>query len=291
MPGPVARHDGPVAERQITRKLRALCVAVDAKGYSKLATKGQHELQKDLLGVLDAAAADARLDRMEWSLQPQGDGELAVLPGDQDERLVVDAFVRHLDAQLTALNEDRLPEARLRLRIAVHHGVAISAPNGYSGPAPVHVSRLLSSAALHEALENSRANLVLALSESYYEELVLSRLTSLREEDFRLSEIDEEKFQGGVWIHVPFRSLQTSADDSNPDGASGSDPVRSASARVHAEATITADTVDGKLTGVEAELSDHRGAEIKSELRLGAIGKTGDVYGVRIGDRTRDERE
>lgn len=284
-------------EGQITHKLRALCVTVDAKGYSKRAAKGQYELQHDLLGMLDAAAFDAGLDRMKWALQPQGDGELAVLPGDQDERLVVDAFVRHLDAQLTAFNEDRLPDARLRLRIAMHHGVAVDAPNGYSGPAPVHVSRLLDSAALREALEESGANLVLALSESFYEELVLSRLTSLRQEDFRPLEIDEAKFQGRAWVHVPSRSLPPCtdvppcADDANPAEAVPGNPVRSSAAPVRAEATTTADTVDGRLIGVDAELSDHRSAEIRSEMRLGSIGETGNVTGVRIGNGARDERE
>lgn len=260
-----------------TDTIRALCVAVDAKGYSEREAKGQHRLQADLLDTLNAAAADAGLDRLEWSLQPQGDGELAVLPSDQDERLVVDGFVQRLDARLTVLNEERLPEARLRLRVAMHFGVAVVSANGFSGQAPVLVSRLLASAALHEALADvPEANLALALSESLYEELVLNRLTSLRPDDFGAIEIREDKFQGRAWIRVPVRGSRPPLRAAEPS-ASAPPPLP-----LRVEATTTTETVAGRLTGVDAELADQQGAEIRTSMRIGAVEKSGDVTGVKL---------
>lgn len=185
---------------------RAFLVAVDAEAYSKRNTNSQYRLQADLLDILKVAAEEAELDRVEWQLQPQGDGELAVLPQGTDEKLVVDSFVHELDKLLTVHNEERLPEARLRLRIAMHFGVTIPASNGHAGQGPVEVSRILNSDALHQALTaDPSANLALALSDRLYEELIVNSLTSLRPEDFESHDISERKFSGRTWIRVPRR--------------------------------------------------------------------------------------
>lgn len=206
-----------MSETQTPSNHRALLVAVDAEAYSKRNTSSQYRLQANLLDILKAAAKNARLDRVQWRLQPQGDGELAVLPQGTDERLVVDSFVDELDKLLTVHNEERLPEARLRLRIAMHFGVAIPAPNGYAGQAPVDVSRILDSAALRQALgADPAANLALALSDSLYEELILNNLTSLRPEDFESHDLSEPKFRGRAWIRVPRRQYTARYSTSAP---------------------------------------------------------------------------
>jgi hypothetical protein len=195
-----------LSDTQIPKTHRALLVAVDAEAYSERNTNSQYRLQSSLLDLLDAAATAVGLDRLQWLLQPQGDGELAAIPQGHNEQLVVDSFVHELDKHLTVYNEERLPEARMRLRIAMHFGVSIPAPNGYAGQAPVDVCRILGSDALRDALAaDPSANLALALSDSLYEELILGNLTSLRPEDFEACDIVAKKFQGRAWIRVPRR--------------------------------------------------------------------------------------
>lgn len=186
---------------------RHLCVAVDAKDYSRLDAAEQEDLQAALVLVLRRAAERAGLERLAWSRQEQGDGELALVPPDQDEKLVVDDFVRELDAALDRHNHGRRAQARLRLRLAFHHGIAYPADNGYAGPAPVVVSRLLASDDLHEALEQADdADLVVALSDGVYQDLILNRLTSLRPEAFRSCLIEGKKYRGPAWIRVLHRA-------------------------------------------------------------------------------------
>jgi hypothetical protein len=201
---------------------------VDAKDYSSLDAAGQEDLQAALVKTLDIAAERAGLERLAWSRQEQGDGELALVPPDQDEKLVVDDFVRELDAVLDRHNHGRVAGSRLRLRVAIHHGVAYRSDNGYAGPAPVVVSRILASRELHDALAQApNADLAVALSDGVYGDLVLNRLTTLRPSAFRCTPIKSEKFEGTAWIRV-LRDPELMPQESGP--VSG--PVSDASAPV-----------------------------------------------------------
>jgi hypothetical protein len=191
----------------LNRQTRHLCVAIDAKGYSDLDATAQEELQAVLLRLLDGATAAAGLDRLAWSRQEQGDGELALLPPDQSEDVVVDAFARELDALLDKYNHGRRPDARLRLRLAIHFGIAYRAENGYAGPAVVVVSRLLESTELHEALAFApECDLAVALSDSLYNDVILNRFTSLRPEAFTPYLVTVKQFEGRAWIRLMHRA-------------------------------------------------------------------------------------
>ncbi|GAA2795222.1 hypothetical protein GCM10010470_32770 [Saccharopolyspora taberi] len=185
---------------------RFLCLAADAWRYGRGDDRRQGEIQRALVAALTDAAERAGLDRSIWRTQPGGDGELALLPSDGTEPRLVDAFIRELDAWLDEYNHDRVAEARLRLRVAMHHGVAYPAPNGYAGKGPVVVSRLLDCRPVRDALDmDSTANLALIISEQIFKDTVYQRHTSLRPEEFvRVFVADQDKdFQAEAWVRVP----------------------------------------------------------------------------------------
>lgn len=186
-----------------SRFARHLCLAVDAKGYGGRDSVAQYDLQRDVPAVMDDAAAAAGLDRSRWLIQPQGDGELALLPPGQPEPRVVDDFVRELHACLTLLNFEKRPEARLRMRVAIHFGVAYEAPSGFAGDAVVVTARLLASDALHHALGQAPgADLAVAVSDRVYTDTVLQRHTSLLPDHFNRVEVTEKEYAGPAWIRV-----------------------------------------------------------------------------------------
>ncbi len=183
---------------------RQLCVAVDASGYSALSDVDQREAQRGIVEVSDAAARAAGLRRDTWVRQGAGDGESAVLPVDEPEDVVVDRYVRELDAELTRYNGRLRTELRLRLRVAVYFGRLSPAANGHAGPAPVAVARLLDSAVLRAALaEADRANLALLVSEQVYADTVASLATTLRPGDFRRVRVEVKGFAENAWLWVP----------------------------------------------------------------------------------------
>jgi len=216
---------------------RRLCCAVDAKDYSSRTPADQYDLQADLVGLLAEAAQGARLARLAWKRQESGDGELALLPPNQSESVLIDDFVRELDAALHRHNRVRLPQSRLRLRMAVHFGVVFPAPNGYAGPAAVVVSRLLDSRPLKQALEAAHgADLVVGLSDGVYQDTVAGGLTKTLAGAFRRGEVDDEKYRGSIWIRTVARP--GSGADSGAEPAPPAQSALPGSTQTQARATV-----------------------------------------------------
>jgi hypothetical protein len=211
---------------------RRLCCAIDARDYSSRTAADQYDLQTDLLAVLAAAAQETHVDRLTWSRQESGDGELALLPPEQSESILIDDFVRELDAALYRHNRVRLPEARLRLRMAIHFGVAFPAANGYAGPAAVVVSRLLASRPLKQVLESAPgADLVLGLSDQVYQDTVIGRLAKTQPEAFTQHHVDDEKYRGLIWIRTIERPGEAGALNGSEPAPERSAPPASAKER------------------------------------------------------------
>jgi hypothetical protein len=185
-------------------------MAADAAGYRAGNDFDQAAVQRGLLEVMDGAASAVGVRRLEWQRQPAGDGEFAVLPPEESEPLVVDPFIRELDAQLRRYNLPRQPWARLRLRMAVHFGRLSPADNGFAGPAPIVATSLVNSQVLRQALRDApEANLALLLSPQVFDDTVATLATTLRPEQFRQVRISEPKFTSEAWLMVPGADVHT----------------------------------------------------------------------------------
>jgi len=161
-------------------------------------------MQAGFVAVMEQAAEAARLTRDTWFTQPAGDGELALLPASEPEPRVVDDFVRELDAALLRRNRGLERDERLRLRLAIHYGVAYPAPNGLAGQGVVAVSRLLNWEPLRQVLAAAEgANLVVILSARVFEETVQQGHTSYRPEAFRKVSVRNKEYSGDAWILAP----------------------------------------------------------------------------------------
>lgn len=208
---------------------RSLLVCCDLRRYSAADDQLQRSLQELLVQSLDRAAAAAGLDRTTWQRQPEGDGEFAVLPPDTPESVVVDRYVRSLNAELQSVNRYRVAEAKVRMRLAIHHGVIVDGANGFPGKDTVLVARLLSSKAAHAALDEfPQADLVVILSDHLYDSLVAGGHTTLRADDFRRVEVREKTFDGHGWMWVPdaeVHSLDLRPPSAEPGPAERFGPV------------------------------------------------------------------
>lgn len=183
---------------------RRLLISVDARGYGTQNDRGQFKFQAALIDLLDRAADRVGLDRQQWLRQPAGDGELSVLPDSADESTVIDGFVSELAFLLDDHNHDLVERARLRLRMAIHHGPVSPAAAGFAGQGVVVVSRIADSDALRSVLSAApEANLVLALTTRIFDETVAQQTTRLRVRDCRLLPIANKAFTDEAWVYVP----------------------------------------------------------------------------------------
>jgi hypothetical protein len=207
---------------------RRLLVAVDAAGYGAGTDQEHFAVQTGLTAVLEAAAARANLRRDLWMRQPAGDGELAILPRDEPEPVIIDQFVRYLDEALMAHNADPASIRKIRLRMAVHFGSAMLADNGYAGQGVVAVSRLLDSAAIKDALAAApRACLAVILSRQIFDDVVRQGHVSLAVTDFTQVSVRVKEFQDEAWVRVVGVPHPAAA---SPDSPASDDPLASGAA-------------------------------------------------------------
>jgi hypothetical protein len=185
---------------------RFVVLSIDAQGYGRAHDHGQTAIQDELLDVLAAAAAAAGLDRRTWHRQAKGDEELALIPAGEPgiETGVVDEFVRELATVLFRRNCDQPADRKFRLRLAVDHGLARPASNGFAGRPVVAVSRLVGCRPLRQAMAAAPdASLAVILSRQVYTDLVLGGHSRLRPADFLQVSVSEKELADQAWLRVP----------------------------------------------------------------------------------------
>lgn len=185
---------------------RRLLVCVDMERYSRRSNLQQFEAQKEFRDLLHGAASAVGLDRMTWSTQQAGDGELAILPRDVPESQVIGRFVPELNRRLRAYNVSRVDAARIRLRIAVHQGlVHLDGANGFPGTAVVFVCRLCDAAPVKRALAAfPDAGVALVVSTEIFRDVVSEYPEEMRPERFQLVRVShaEKDFEESAWVCV-----------------------------------------------------------------------------------------
>ncbi|OLF13464.1 hypothetical protein [Actinophytocola xanthii] len=196
---------------------RYLCLSVDAQGYSRRNDDGQAGLQRELVTLLDDAATTVGLNRTCWHRQGTGDGELALVPPSESESLVVQDFTLVLARRLFSRNAGRFGAERLRLRMAVDHGLARVDANGFAGATVVSVARMVDAQALRAVLDEAdSAPLVQVLSDHLYHGLVEAGHVGSPAE-FRTISLRHKEFHAQAWVRAPGVDLRlTAAPDSEP---------------------------------------------------------------------------
>ncbi|MCM3884327.1 effector-associated domain EAD1-containing protein [Frankia sp. R82] len=206
-----ARAAGPAGWRAPTwgaapgasRPASLFCV--DARGYSSRDLHGQVDVRVGVREVIDTALDRADVSGAVLLRQESGDGCLCALDAAVPKDLLASDFVRELRIAQRQFNRVRQPEARVRLRLALHHGQILPEGEGAAGDAVVVVCRLADAAAVRTALDNHpEAELVLALSPDFYRDTVAEGLRDLDPADFALvPAVVGRKFVGDVWVTLP----------------------------------------------------------------------------------------
>lgn len=180
--------------------VRRTCITVDLENYSRLDGPTQEAAQRGLADALNAAGSETGLRRLTWRRQDGGDGELAVLPPEEDEAAAVGTFPTAVDKRLKALHARE--GLRLRARMAINHGMVAPGAMGHAGWGPCDVARLVDAPAVRQALkEISEAHIVLVLSAEIYRDLVKQGHTALQSDQFR--QVPVPRIDATAWVTIP----------------------------------------------------------------------------------------
>ncbi len=179
----------------------------DIERYSSRSAPDQYEAQRTYEWALRRAARDAGIGVHTWLRQPAGDGEFAVLPEGVHEPRVIAVLLSSVAARLREYNQRHISELRVRLRVAVHHGlVQLDGATGCPGRHPVIVARLLDSGPVRDLLQSRPGiNLAAIISDEVYQDVVLNRYEDLRPELFRAVYVNNpaKEFAAPAWLYSP----------------------------------------------------------------------------------------
>ena len=176
-------------------------VAVDIEGYSGRDNLGHLELREALGRVCDEAFH--RIGVSPEARQDQGDAFLILIRPDVSKALLVDDLVRELVTALRLFNRTRLPQARMRLRLALHAGEVHLDGAGFGGGSLVAVMRLIDADALRDALRTAPDDLAVIVSEQLHRDVVLQRYRGIDPAEYHEVQVSRKEFRQPAWIRVP----------------------------------------------------------------------------------------
>ena len=168
---------------------------------------GQQAARERVSAALLDACGSAGLDRVLVSAQHTDDTEVVLLPVGIDEPRVIAALAGIHPAQHLGQGGG----TRVRLRMAVHEGITILTPDGFTGQALVRVTRLAGAQPLRAALAaDPDADLMVMLSDQVFEDLVQFGHAWLSRDRFRRAglTIPANGNHDAGWIYVPRRASQ-----------------------------------------------------------------------------------
>jgi hypothetical protein len=208
--------------------VRSLCLAYDLQAYSSHGVRQQLSIQEQLSRLLRGVFTEAGLGEDSYTVQPQGDGGVALLPtgkGVDEPRMLV-KLIKAFEIGLAENNEQLLPDRRLRLRLALGQGVVVhDAAHGFVGGAVVNTCRIRDSAEIRQALASSSGYLVVAVTHELYQDVFADGPYGLPGAAFSRVVRDS----GNAWIYVPGTSTLTADPAREPGNAAGqatTDPAK-----------------------------------------------------------------
>lgn len=190
---------------------RRVVVMADMNQYSRQDNLQQYRSQQAFRRILKEAATASGIKPAPVDMQPAGDGVLLIMPAGTPEPVVLGRFVLAIDRKLREYNRGLLPEAKVRLRVAVNSGlVHLDGDMGFPGDAIVTTARLQDAEPLKHVLRHfTDAEIALIVSDAMYTDVVKQRYEDLRPEKWRRIKVDkpDKGFTSYAWIHVPGEDL------------------------------------------------------------------------------------
>ncbi|MEU5962026.1 hypothetical protein ABZ777_12555 [Micromonospora parva] len=177
---------------------------VDIEGFGDRPNPVQRQVRADLYKVVRTALTEAGLDPARIDQEDRGDGILMVDP-EMSVLVLAGRFVRELDDGLREKARTSSAIARIRLRVAIHHGMCEHDGEGWVGAAVNTTARLVDAPPLKAALAAAdRANLALIVSRQVFDEVIRHDYRSIDSSTFERVAIDAKELCGETaWIQVP----------------------------------------------------------------------------------------
>jgi tetratricopeptide (TPR) repeat protein len=179
-----------------------VCADVAGYGDPQRTNRDQVALRDGLYGALRTAFLRSGLRWERCHREDRGDGALILVPPETPKELLAGPFPVELATALDEHNAGVGPEARIRLRVAMHAGEMHPDDHGFAGNSINLASRLLDADPPREALKDPRADLALIVSEWFYEEVVRQD-PDCRPDTYRQVKVEVKQTRATAWLRLP----------------------------------------------------------------------------------------
>jgi class 3 adenylate cyclase len=196
-------------------------MVIDIENFSGRANPVQTSLRAAMYEVIATAAHDAHLPWERVVMEDRGDGMLLVIPPDLSQISLAGDFVDALRNVLAEKARMFSAEHALRMRVALHQGMATRDDRGWSGDAVNFTFRLCDAEPLRAALRNTaEALLAFIVSQEFYQAVVRHGYRSVDAGTFAAVRFDAKNLPDTpAWVRVPgFPAPVTAGSSDRPPG-------------------------------------------------------------------------
>lgn len=189
-------------------------IVVDIESSSARPTLVQRDLARRLRAVVSQAFTDCLPAGADVATYYRGDGLLVVIPPEISPVILVASLIDRLGVGLRHDRRVHSEEARMRLRVAVHHGTAVRADgiDEWVGDDVNLAFRLVNADEVREALRTSPdADLVLVVSEWVFTRIVTEEYENLDPSAYREITFAAKGARLRAWVHLPGRRFAPAA--------------------------------------------------------------------------------
>ncbi|MFD8543765.1 hypothetical protein [Streptomyces sp. NPDC059649] len=200
--------------RDVAEAHYELVISVDARRSGEYDDVEKPRMRARIYRVLEAAFGHAKVARDAVHMEDRGDGVLLSVAG----RIAV---TRLLGLWMVEVHENLRDENRglrvpLGLRVGMHVGPVRRDGRGISGRAVDLACRLADSPVGRQLLDAERADLVLVVSESLYEDVVRSGGKFIEPTRYSRARLALKEGEVTAWFHLPGREAPVIPDGLDP---------------------------------------------------------------------------
>ncbi|GAB2821348.1 hypothetical protein GCM10022221_19150 [Actinocorallia aurea] len=172
-------------------------------GDARRTDEVQKFLRDNMYRALEASFSHARIPFGDIYLEDRGDGVIAAVPADHDPALLVTTVFDGLKAHVKRGNRLASEIAQMRLRAAVHLGVARHDGRGLVGTDVNHLCRLLDAPSFKELVGRTPSPVCLITSERFYDDVIRKDVGVIDVEEYHHLHVSLKETDCPAWVRLP----------------------------------------------------------------------------------------
>ncbi|MGW0666337.1 hypothetical protein [Streptomyces sp. NPDC002746] len=257
-----------------------LVISVDARRSGEYDDIEKTRMRARIYRVLETAFTHTKVARDSLHMEDRGDGVLVSVSGQVPVARLLGLWMVEVHEKLR--DENRALRVPLGLRVGMHVGPVRHDDRGIAGRAVDLACRLADSAVARQVLDAERADLVLVVSGSLYEDVVSGGGKFIEPARYSAARLELKEGPVTAWLHLPGRpapEIPVAAPVTRPsaDDMSDADDVDDV-----ADADRTVDSGEAGEAGdvsaryhVQGDMSQHTGNVYQQPVHIGRT--TGDA--------------